>query len=276
MTADQAEVLMGRLLAAFPNWNAPGATQQLYLDHLTPLPFERGSAGVDNVIASATFPPSVGELMLACGVDSQEGRDALKRAIASGRQLLRDFRSPCGWRVEGEEIEQPAMPTRMQARRIGELMHASLGPGDLRRAIAGPSTAMAPARPVQLLDQDTLQRRTGELHERAQNAIELYEQEAERLRRARLAIVTEARGLAELRTEAEEALVGGEVPGSLVKVVAEKLLRRLADDIDEGRIACVEVLAAACFPGLEVRELKQLPDDEDPTTVRIVLKRKPE
>lgn len=276
MTIDEADGLMAKLLAAYPNWNAPGVTQQLYLDHLRALPFERGSAGVGDLIARSTFPPAVGELMLACGIDSQEGRDQLKRAMATEGELVRDFRASSGWRLAGEALPELPMPTRMQARRIGEVMRDVLPVGamPISKALAGPSTALAPVRQVVPLDDATVRQRTEQLQQRAQDAIDAYERETRRLAEQRQRLVAEAAGLAGIRAEAEDALLGGEVPPSMVKAVAEKLLRRLADDPDEGRIACVEVLAAACLPGLEVKELRYFPDDESPQTVRLVLKRK--
>lgn len=268
--------------------------------HLRPLPYQRTLMAIQRFLAMPgqagsngqqrpKFVSSVDELLAACDVNGL-ARPLVAEAAYRGGEVWPNLREHSGWSLvrEGEPTPIGVLEWRvLNGLEVGdqdwtalqEAREAPLPPGARALPPGGKPVPLASkigdlklSRPIGVT---TLSRPKEipvdqrELPDPLRDAIDRVNAQHDRL-------AAEVRAMATIRAEAEDALLGGEVPAVMVKTIAEKLLRRLADDIDEGRIACVEVLAAACFPGLEVRELKQMPDDEDPTTVRIVLKRKPE
>lgn len=97
MTENEAGMIAGRVIAAFPRADFPKGTLILFRDHLRPLPYERTAAKVRLFLMAAEWPPHLSELLGACGVDSSTARMRLAEAITSNVELTPDLAETCGW-----------------------------------------------------------------------------------------------------------------------------------------------------------------------------------
>jgi len=294
VTADQVKVCLRLLRAGAVPQELDDERLELFALHLRPLPYARTADAIRRYLATPgpsdrdgrsrpRFVASVDELLAACDVHGQ-ARLLVAEAAHRGGDVEPDFRATCGWSLvrSGEPppvgvLEWRALNGLLVTDEDWEALRAArdreLPPG---RAL--PAGRGGPVRLPALLGELTAGSRSiarraparaeeRELPAPLREAVDRFQRQADQL-------AAEQRALREIRAEAEEALAGGEVPTVAVRSVAERVLRRLASDPDEGPVSAAEVLAAACWPGLEIREFKQTPDDEDPSTVRIVLKRR--
>lgn len=98
MTNVQATALLAQLLATYPRADLQVATTDLYHQHLRALPADRATQAVRRLIMSATFLPSIAEIVAACEVGGP-AIDQLVEAIQSGQELVPDLGSLTGWAV---------------------------------------------------------------------------------------------------------------------------------------------------------------------------------
>jgi hypothetical protein len=294
VTAEQVKACLRLLRAGAVAQEFDDERLELFALHLRPLPYERTADAIRRYVATPgppdrdgrprpRFVSSVDELLAACDVNGQ-ARPLVAEAAHRGGDVEPDFRSPCGWSLvrpggpvpvgvlewralngllvtdDDWEALRAARERELAAGRAlpagrGELVALPARLGELKLAAQAPAARAAARAEVR------------ELPDPLRQAVERFSRQAD-------ALAAEQRALREIRAEAEEALLAGEVPAVAVRSAAERVLRRLAEDPDEGPVGAAEVFAAACWPGLEIREFKQMPDDEDPSTVRIVLKRR--
>ena len=86
------------IAAAYPNWNAPDATLELYEQFLRPLPVSAGERAVMELLRSArAFAPAIGEVVTrAAEIASAESGVPLLGPAAAWEEVERQGRI-CGW-----------------------------------------------------------------------------------------------------------------------------------------------------------------------------------
>lgn len=109
MTLDQVQIILDFITAAYPRKDIlPVETVTLYARHLEPLPFEWAADRVKLLVMSSKWPPTIAELLTACGVNDDDDRRALMLAIRVKGQLERS--EAYGWALNAPNQPQLQAP----------------------------------------------------------------------------------------------------------------------------------------------------------------------